>query len=130
MCLSTTRSLGTRRGITLFSFLLFISMYLNCASGAAPHYGEGGQGHPERFLPKAEASCLSESIQRLYEQNNSNTNWSFHEPEEHFIKIARGGSAHDEGLPGNLCVTDDRVVKRIRWRDGSRYYNTLLYTQC
>jgi hypothetical protein len=26
----------------------------------------GGGRHPERFLPKAEVPCLSESIQRLY----------------------------------------------------------------
>jgi hypothetical protein len=46
----------------------------------------GGRGHLERFLPKAEVPCLSESIQRLYKQNNPNTGRSF-QLKKHLDKI-------------------------------------------
>ena len=39
-------------------------------------------------MPKAEVPRLSESIQRLYKQNNPNTDRSF-QLEKHFVKIAR-----------------------------------------
>jgi hypothetical protein len=52
------------------------------------HNMRGGQGHLERFLPKAKAPCLSESVQGLYTQHNPNTDRSF-QLEKHFVKIAR-----------------------------------------
>jgi hypothetical protein len=68
---------------------------------------------------------LSKSIQRLYKQNNLNTDRSF-QLEKHFVKTA-SGSAYDKGPRGDPRVTDDRKVVRMRRRGGASYY-TLLYT--
>jgi len=57
------------------------------AEGVAAVEG-GGRGHLERFLPNAEMPRLSKSIQRLYKQNNLNTDRSF-QLEKHFVKTAR-----------------------------------------
>ena len=86
-----------------------------------------GQGHLERSLPKAEVPRLSESIQRLYKQSNPNPDQSLFQLEKHFIKFPRAPRTMNKDLPrGNQRVTDDCVVRRMRWRGGSRYY-TLLY---
>ena len=80
------------------------------------HNMGGGQGHLERFLPKAKAPRLSKSVQRLYTQHNPNTDRSF-QLEKHFVKIARAlRTTKDRGRIRAGRMTARSAYAVTRWQ--------------